>query len=135
MYYAKATLEGTANYASATSEPAKIEILNATFSVKADDYTDTYDGKPHTVTVTADGAKVSYSADAGNYKTYGSTAPTFTDVGEYTLTPGGRQREELYVQLCFRYVDDPAPPLQSRQHHLRSLHPERYGDGHSVDGH
>lgn len=46
---------------------------------------DTYDGKPHTVTVTADGAKISYSADAGNYKTYGSTAPTFTDVGEYTV--------------------------------------------------
>ena len=64
MYYAKATLEGTANYASATSEPAKIEILNATFSVKADAYVDTYDGKPHTVTVTADGAKISYSADA-----------------------------------------------------------------------
>ena len=85
MYYAKATLEGTANYASATSEAATIKIVNATFSVKADDYTDTYDGKPHTVTVTADGAKVSYSADAGKYKTYGSTVPTFTDVGEYTV--------------------------------------------------
>ena len=85
MYYAKATLEGTVNYASATSEAATIKIVNATFSVKADDYTDTYDGKPHTVTVTADGAKISYSADAGNYKTYGSTAPTFTDVGEYTV--------------------------------------------------
>ena len=84
-YYAKATLEGTKNYASATSEPAKIEILNATFSVKADAYVDTYDGKPHTVTVTADGAKISYSADAGEYKTYSSTAPTFTDVGEYTV--------------------------------------------------
>ena len=59
--------------------------MNATFSVKADDYTDTYDGKPHTVTVTADGAKVSYSADAGKYKTYGSTVSTFTDVGEYTV--------------------------------------------------
>ena len=100
MYYAKATLEGTANYASATSEPAKIEILNATFSVKADDYTDTYDGKPHTVTVTADGAKISYSADAGNYKTYGSTAPTFTDVGEYTLTPAGGSAKNY----TFNYV-------------------------------
>ena len=100
MYYAKATLEGTANYASATSEPAKIEILNATFSVKADAYVDTYDGKPHTVTVTADGAKISYSADAGNYKTYGSTAPTFTDVGEYTLTPAGGSAKNY----TFNYV-------------------------------
>ena len=100
MYYAKATLEGTANYASATSEPAKIEILNATFSVKADAYVDTYDGKPHTVTVTADGAKISYSAGAGNYKTYGSTAPTFTDVGEYTLTPAGGSAKNY----TFNYV-------------------------------
>ena len=99
-YYAKATLEGTENYASATSEPAKIEILNATFSVKADAYVDTYDGKPHTVTVTADGAKISYSADAGNYKTYGSTAPTFTDVGEYTLTPAGGSAKNY----TFNYV-------------------------------
>ena len=74
--------------------------MNATFSVKADDYTDTYDGKPHTVTVTADGAKVSYSADAGNYKTYGSTAPTFTDVGEYTLTPAGGSAKNY----TFNYV-------------------------------
>ena len=100
MYYAKATLEGTANYASATSEPAKIEILNATFSVKADAYVDTYDGKPHTVTVTTDGAKISYSAGAGNYKTYGSTAPTFTDVGEYTLTPAGGSAKNY----TFNYV-------------------------------
>ena len=74
--------------------------MNATFSVKADDYTDTYDGKPHTVTVTADGAKISYSADAGNYKTYGSTAPTFTDVGEYTLTPAGGSAKNY----TFNYV-------------------------------
>jgi len=74
--------------------------LNATFSVKADAYVDTYDGKPHTVTVTADGAKISYSADAGNYKTYGSTAPTFTDVGEYTLTPAGGSAKNY----TFNYV-------------------------------
>ena len=74
--------------------------MNATFSVKADAYVDTYDGKPHTVTVTADGAKISYSADAGNYKTYGSTAPTFTDVGEYTLTPAGGSAKNY----TFNYV-------------------------------
>ena len=74
--------------------------MNATFNVKADAYVDTYDGKPHTVTVTADGAKISYSADAGNYKTYGSTAPTFTDVGEYTLTPAGGSAKNY----TFNYV-------------------------------
>ena len=83
-YYVKATLNGTNNYASA-SAVAKLVVKNATFEVTATGYADTYDGKPHTVTVTADGAKISYSADAGEYKTYSSTAPTFTDVGEYTV--------------------------------------------------
>ena len=81
-YYAKATLAETDNYAS-VSAITKIVIQNATFAVAAEGYSGVYDGQAHTITVTAaDGAKVSYSKDD---KTYGSIAPVFTDVGEYTV--------------------------------------------------
>ena len=84
-YYAKATLKGTENYATASSEPVKIVIMNASFNVVSKGYTGTYDGKPHSITVEADDAKISYSMDAGERKTYSSTVPTFTNVGEYTV--------------------------------------------------
>ena len=80
-YYAKATLSETDNYAAA-SVVAKIVIQKATFEVVATGYSGSYDGEPHSITVTADGAQISYSKDN---KTFGSTAPAFTNVGEYPV--------------------------------------------------
>jgi uncharacterized repeat protein (TIGR02543 family) len=81
IYYAKATLTETGNYAEA-STAAKITINNAGFSVTAQGYDGVYDGQPHSITVTAEGAAVTYSTDGINYNTEN---PTFTDAGEYTV--------------------------------------------------
>ncbi|MBS4878894.1 MAG: leucine-rich repeat protein [Firmicutes bacterium] len=80
-YYAKATLTGTYNYVEAT-KIAKITISNATFSVKATGYSDTYDGQAHSITVAAEGASVTYSTDGTNYS---EANPTFTDAGTYNV--------------------------------------------------
>ena len=80
-YYAKATLTGTDNYAEA-SKVAKITISNATFSVTATGYSGTYDGKDHSITVTAEGATVTYSTNGTDYE---SIIPTYTNAGTYTV--------------------------------------------------
>lgn len=82
IYYAKATLAETDNYGSASAS-AKITIRNADFSVTAQGYDGTYDGQPHSITVTAEGAAVIYSTTENG--TYSETNPTFTDAGEYTV--------------------------------------------------
>ncbi len=82
IYYAKATLAETDNYGSASAS-AKITIRNADFSVTAQGYDGTYDGQPHSITVTAEGAAVTYSTTENG--TYSETNPTFTDAGEYTV--------------------------------------------------
>ena len=82
IYYAKATLTGTDNYAVAT-KIATITISKATFSVSARGYDGTYDGKPHSITVEANGADVTYrETDTGDYT---NDKPTYTDAGEYTV--------------------------------------------------
>ena len=80
-YYAKALLTGTDNYAEAT-KIAKITIGNATFEVSATGYSGTYDGQPHSITVTADGAAITYSSDG---QSYSETNPTYTNAGTYTV--------------------------------------------------
>lgn len=80
-YYAKATLTKTDNYAEAT-KIAKITISKATFEVFATGYSGTYDGQPHSITVTADGAEITYSADR---QSYSGTNPTYTNAGAYTV--------------------------------------------------
>ena len=50
IYWAKASLTGTDNYADA-DEVVKVEILNATFTVSATGYSGTYDGKQHSISV------------------------------------------------------------------------------------
>lgn len=82
-YYAKATLEETTNYAEATAT-ATITITKATFEVSAEGYFDTYDGKAHSITVTADDdVTVTYcETENGDYT---STNPTYTNAGEYTV--------------------------------------------------
>ena len=60
-----------------TPLPAKLDVTAA-------DYSGVYDGKPHSITVSApEGAAVTYS-DAEN-GTYGATNPTRKDAGEYTI--------------------------------------------------
>lgn len=81
IYWAKASLTGTDNYADA-DEVVKVEILNATFTVSATGYSGTYDGKQHSISVDAVDAAVTYSTDGENYT---AENPSFTDAGTYTV--------------------------------------------------
>ena len=81
IYWAKASLTGTDNYADA-DEVVKVEILNATFTVSATGYSGTYDGKQHSISVDAGDAAVTYSTDGENYT---AENPSFTDAGTYTV--------------------------------------------------
>lgn len=54
----------------------------------ATEFNGTYDGQEHGINVKVTEpatAKISYSTDAGEDKTYSTNNPTFTDVGEYTV--------------------------------------------------
>ena len=81
IYWAKASLTGTDNYADA-DEVVKVEILNATFTVSATGYSGTYDGKQHSISVDAGDAAVTYSTDGENYT---AENPSFTEAGTYTV--------------------------------------------------
>ena len=81
IYWAKASLTGTDNYADA-DEVVKVEILDATFTVSATGYSGTYDGKQHSISVDAGDAAVTYSTDGENYT---AENPSFTDAGTYTV--------------------------------------------------
>ena len=81
IYWAKASLTGTDNYADA-EEVVKVEILNATFTVSATGYSGTYDGKARSISVDAGNAVVTYSTDGENYT---AENPSFTDAGTYTV--------------------------------------------------
>ena len=59
-----------------------LTIDKADFTVATEAYDGTYDGQPHSVTVTAEGATVTYSEDGKNYS---ETNPAYTDAGEYTV--------------------------------------------------
>ena len=95
----KVTIEGngqttiTASFAANEdyegAEASYILIVNngkIDYTVK--DYDGTYDGQPHTITLTVnspEGASVEYSYGEGTQTEYSTTAPTFTDVGYYTV--------------------------------------------------
>lgn len=83
-YYAKATLEETTNYAQATAT-AKIEISNATFRVTATGFDGTYNGLPHSITVTPEDADVTVFYCTTEDGEYTSTNPEYTNAGEYTV--------------------------------------------------
>ena len=58
---------------------------NGTILYNATDYSGTYDGKPHSISVdvtSPSSTNVTYSTDG---KTYSTNNPVFTDVGEYTV--------------------------------------------------
>jgi hypothetical protein len=72
-----------ANYTAVTGSKT-VTITNATMTVTAEGWTGTYDGNPHSITVTApEGATVKYGTAEGTYNL--DTNPTYTDVGTYTV--------------------------------------------------
>ena len=84
-YTVQATFAATTNY-NATTATADFKINKATMTgLSATGYTGAYDASGHSITVTApDGATVKYrTTDSGAYNL--STAPTYTDVGTYTV--------------------------------------------------
>jgi len=72
-------------YATKTAQYA-IGVNTAAMSVTATNYTGTYDGESHTVSVTVtepEGTTVKYGTEEGQYTL--DTAPTYTDAGTYTV--------------------------------------------------
>ena len=83
----RAMAAGNTNYNSGYKDSTiTVTVGKATMTgVSATGYTDTYDASGHSITVTApDGATVKYrTTDSGDYNL--GTAPTYTDVGIYTV--------------------------------------------------
>ena len=80
-WYVKGFVEGTTNYAAATSDAVSFTIANATMTgITATAYNAAYDGEAHGITVTGvpDGATVTYGTTEGTYDQ--SENPTYTDV-------------------------------------------------------
>ncbi len=72
-------------YATKTAQYA-IGVNTAAMSVTATNYTGTYDGESHTVSVTVtepEGTTVKYGTEEGQYTL--DAAPTYTDAGTYTV--------------------------------------------------
>ncbi|MCD8116203.1 MAG: InlB B-repeat-containing protein [Oscillospiraceae bacterium] len=81
-YYVIASIPETSAVNAAASDPVKLTILEGEFAVTATGYTGAYDGEGHSITVTADGAEITYST---NGETYSAENPIFTEAGEYTV--------------------------------------------------
>jgi len=83
-WYVKGFVEATTNYAAATSDAIPFTITAATLTVTAADYSGTYDGQAHGITVTAEGATIKYrEGDTGEYNL--TASPTLTNVGTKTV--------------------------------------------------
>ena len=82
-----ATVADGKNYTYATKTASYAIGVNTTaMSVTAANYSGTYDGEAHTITVTVtepEGATVKFGTVAGEYTL--DEAPAFTDAGEYTV--------------------------------------------------
>ena len=71
-------------YAAAESQVINVTVAALDGTVSAKGYEGTYDGKSHTISVTAQsGATVKYGTTAGSYDL--SEAPAYTDAGTYTV--------------------------------------------------
>ena len=71
-------------YAAAESQVINVTVAALDGTVSAKGYEGTYDGKSHTISVTAQsGATVKYGTTAGTYDL--SEAPAYTDAGTYTV--------------------------------------------------
>ncbi|MCD7845469.1 MAG: InlB B-repeat-containing protein, partial [Oscillospiraceae bacterium] len=81
-YYVVASIAETDTVNAAASDPVKLTILEGEFAVTAVGYTGVYDGAGHSITVTAEGAEITYSTDG---ETYSAENLVFTNAGEYTV--------------------------------------------------
>ena len=73
---------GTSNYNE--GKVAYVAVTaNGLLSVTASEYSGTYDGEAHGITVTSSGATIKYGTTSGNYTL--DSSPTYTDVGTYTV--------------------------------------------------
>lgn len=68
-YYVVASIVETDTVNAAASDPVALTILEGEFVVTATGYTGAYDGEGHSITVTADGAEITYSTDPTALKT------------------------------------------------------------------
>ena len=76
------TFTGKENYTG--TRTATFEITNAKLNVTAEDYTVTYDGKAHGITLSGiEEATVTYGTEAGKYEL--TVNPTYTEKGIYTV--------------------------------------------------
>ena len=83
---ATATALSNSNYKLPESVTCDFEITGATITVSASDFTGTYDGSEHNITVipTPSDATVKYrTTDSGDYNL--DTNPTYTNAGTYTV--------------------------------------------------
>ncbi len=80
-----ATVDDGTNYTYATKEASyTLNVATATMEVTAEGYSGTYDGKAHTISVTAlEGAIVTYGTTEGTYDL--EAAPPYTNAGTYTV--------------------------------------------------
>ena len=84
IFKVKVITAANGNYA-AGEAVITLTVENGTILYNATDYSGTYDGKPHSISVdvmSPSSTNVTYSTDG---KTYSTNNPVFTDAGEYTV--------------------------------------------------
>ena len=84
IFKVKVITVANGNYA-ACEAVITLTVENGTILYNATDYSGTYDGKPHSISVdvmSPSSTNVTYSTDG---KTYSTNNPVFTDAGEYTV--------------------------------------------------
>ena len=74
--------EETQNYKSGQAAYV-VTTESGLLSVTASDYSGTYDGEAHGITVTSSGATIKYGTSSGSYTL--TSSPTYTDAGTYTV--------------------------------------------------
>ena len=80
VYY---KVEGGDNYNDVATANIPVSIAAATLSVTASEYSGTYDGAAHGITVVCEGATIKYGESDGIYTL--DASPTLTDVGSKTV--------------------------------------------------
>ena len=80
VYY---KVEGGDNYNDVATANIPVSIAAATLSVTASEYSSTYDGAAHGITVVCEGATIKYGESDGIYTL--DASPTLTDVGSKTV--------------------------------------------------
>ena len=74
---------GDKNHENVEEKSILVTINEAKLNYSSIGYNETYDGMPHGITVTSDGATIKYGTDQGSYTL--TSSPTYTDVGTYNV--------------------------------------------------